>query len=568
MESQAMKTTSMQDSAYQALSAQKNPRKKSGLFETTSARKLQTSFPPIHFSLSTPSRTMYKSCKDHVSNLDVSRDIQGQKINLPQVEKPSEKISAPIQSITAVDKRKVTADHSRYLRARSNTVVVPFRSTREIKLENKSGLNLPSSKIASEGLSAETYKVPECPNCKKERRIQNEYDKFILQSKRDKEALQKTIVKLEAELKRYEEHHKPAQGQESEVTCSVEERQPLRGEVSLDGLEGMCKNELAYMRSRSDMNKLEEESKGKQQQMDSLLVEMEELKAQLQRIQNNEEKQAQMTKMKQSKLVLEMEELKSQLEETKERERQKVSVLENEKDACLKEIAEMKTCIEKMSTENSSLMEKMKALENRSSCCCLASVVHGNAEILTISHHSTFSVDAESPHCFNSCGGATCNSGTQSSKCVAGTSSVEDDEIRMKEMYKQLKRERNLLLDVMLLMYTRRWFLEEAIPYIRRTLRKCGVNSEDRNWNSDLLSSQNTGFNVIAHSRVCSCFRRFVYTAIRQAWLVHVGLWGSGIRGCLIVMETFGLWLQPELWDPSTSQGPRASVPAKCLCQN
>ncbi|XP_044867090.1 golgin subfamily A member 4-like isoform X2 [Mauremys mutica] len=442
MKSQAMKTTLMQDSAYQtlcALSAQKNPRKKSGLFETTSARKLQTSFPPIHFSLSTPSRSMYKSFKDHVSNLDVSRDIRGQKVNLPQVEKPSEKISAPIQSVTAVNKSKVTTDHSRYLRARSNTLVVPFLSTREIKLENKSRLDLPSSKVASEGLSAETHKVPECPNCKKERRIQNEYDKFILQSKRDKEALQKTIVKLEAELKRYEEHHKPAQRQESEVTGSVEEQQYLRGEVSLlDGLEGMCKNELAYMRSRSDLNKLEEESKRKRQQMDSLLVEMEELKAQLQRIQNNEEKQAQMTKMKQSKLVLEMEELKSQLEKTKERERQKVSVLENEKDACLREIAEMKTCIEKMGTENSSLMEKMKALENRSSCCCLASVVHGNAEILTISHHSTFCVDAESPHCFNSCGGATCNSGTQSGKCVAGTSSVEDDEIGMKEMYKQL----------------------------------------------------------------------------------------------------------------------------------
>ncbi|KAH1172492.1 hypothetical protein KIL84_016331 [Mauremys mutica] len=421
MKSQAMKTTLMQDSAYQtlcALSAQKNPRKKSGLFETTSARKLQTSFPPIHFSLSTPSRSMYKSFKDHVSNLDVSRDIRGQKVNLPQVEKPSEKISAPIQSVTAVNKSKVTTDHSRYLRARSNTLVVPFLSTREIKLENKSRLDLPSSKVASEGLSAETHKVPECPNCKKERRIQNEYDKFILQSKRDKEALQKTIVKLEAELKRYEEHHKPAQRQESEVTGSVEEQQYLRGEVSLlDGLEGMCKNELAYMRSRSDLNKLEEESKRKRQQMD----------------------------------------------------------------ACLREIAEMKTCIEKMGTENSSLMEKMKALENRSSCCCLASVVHGNAEILTISHHSTFCVDAESPHCFNSCGGATCNSGTQSGKCVAGTSSVEDDEIGMKEMYKQLKRERNLLLDVMLLMYTRRWFLEEAIPYIRRTLRKCGVNSEDRN---------------------------------------------------------------------------------------
>ncbi|KAM7172214.1 uncharacterized protein RBU57_003320 [Macrochelys suwanniensis] len=425
---------------------------------------------------------MYKSCKDNVSNLDVSRDIRGQKINLPHVEKPSEKISAPIQSVTAVAKSKVTTDHSRYLRACSNTLVAPFHSTREIKLENKSRLDLPSSKVASEGLSAKTHKVPECPNCKKEKRIQNEYDKFILQSKRDKEALQKTIVELEAELKRYEEHNKPAQRQENEVTCSVEEQQQPRGKVSLlDGLVGMYKNELAYMRSRSDLNKLEEESKGKQQQMDSLLVEMEELKAQLQRLQNNEETQAQMTKMKQSKLVLEIEELKSQLEKTKEKERQKVSVLENEKDACLREIADMKTCIEKMSTENSSLLEKMKALENRSCCCCLASVVHGNSEIQTISRHSTFGVDAESPHYFHSCGGATCNSGTQRGKWVAGTSSVEDDEIGTKEIYKQLKRERNLLLDVMLLMYTRRWFLEEAIPYIRRTLRKCGVNSEDRN---------------------------------------------------------------------------------------
>ncbi|XP_067421538.1 uncharacterized protein [Emydura macquarii macquarii] len=430
-------------------------------------------------SLSTSSRSMDKSCKDHVSNLDVSRDIQGQKINLPQVEKPSEKISAPIQSITAMDKNKVTTDHSCYLRAHSNTLVLPFDSTRETKLENKSRLDLPSSKVVSEGLSAETHKVPECPNCKKERRIRNEYNKFILQSRKDKEALQKRIVELETELKRYEKHSKPTQGEESEVTCSMEQQQHMRGEVSLlDGLVGMCTNELAGMRSRSDLNKLEEESKGKQQQIDNLLVEMEELKAQLQRILNNEETEAQRTKMKQSKLVLEMEELKSQLEKTKDREKQKVSVLENEKDACLRKITELETYIEKMSTENISLTEKMKALENRSSCCYLLSVVHDSAEMLTPSHHCTFGVEADS---FNSCGEATCNSSTQRGKCVAGTSSVEDDTIRIKEMYKQLKRERNLLLDVMLIMYTRRWFLEEAIPYVRRTLRKCGVNLEDRN---------------------------------------------------------------------------------------
>lgn len=164
---------------------------------------------------------MDKSCKDHVSNLDVSRDFQGQKINLPQVEKPSEKISAPIQSITAMDKNKVTTDHSCYLRAHSNTLVLPFDSTKETKLENKSRLDLPSSKVVSEGLSAETHKVPECPNCKKERRIRNEYDKFILQSRKDKEALQKRIVELETELKRYEKHSKPTQGEENEVTCSM-----------------------------------------------------------------------------------------------------------------------------------------------------------------------------------------------------------------------------------------------------------------------------------------------------------------------------------------------------------
>lgn len=39
------------------------------------------------------------------------------------------------------------------------------------------------------------------------------------------------------------------------------------------------------------------------------------------------------------------------------------------------------------------------------------------------------------------------------------------------------KRERNLLLDVMVIMYERRWFVEEAVPHVRRALRKCGALS-------------------------------------------------------------------------------------------
>ncbi|KYO23646.1 hypothetical protein Y1Q_0002282 [Alligator mississippiensis] len=108
---------------------------------------------------------MDKSCKDSALKLDVSRDIWEQKINLPQLEKPLEKSSATIQSISVVDK--------------------------------------------------------ECPNCKKEKRIWNEYDQFILQSRKDKETLQKGIMELKTELKRYEEY-KLCPGQENEFTCSQE----------------------------------------------------------------------------------------------------------------------------------------------------------------------------------------------------------------------------------------------------------------------------------------------------------------------------------------------------------
>lgn len=100
-----------------------------------------------------------------------------------------------------------------------NSLVVPFDSINEIKLENKSRLDLFSSKMASEALSSEIRNVPECPNCKKEKRIWNEYDQFILQSRKDKETLQKGIMELKTELKRYEEY-KLCPGQENEFTCS------------------------------------------------------------------------------------------------------------------------------------------------------------------------------------------------------------------------------------------------------------------------------------------------------------------------------------------------------------
>lgn len=43
------------------------------------------------------------------------------------------------------------------------------------------------------------------------------------------------------------------------------------------------------------------------------------------------------------------------------------------------------------------------------------------------------------------------------------------------------KREHSLLLDVMLVLYKREWFTQEAVPYVRRTLNKCGMRVDQMN---------------------------------------------------------------------------------------
>lgn len=42
----------------------------------------------------------------------------------------------------------------------------------------------------------------ECPNCSRERKIREEYDKIIVQARRDKDALSQKVLDLENELKK------------------------------------------------------------------------------------------------------------------------------------------------------------------------------------------------------------------------------------------------------------------------------------------------------------------------------------------------------------------------------
>ncbi|XP_053140250.1 uncharacterized protein LOC128339825 [Hemicordylus capensis] len=382
--------------------------------------KLQTSFPPVHFSLGTFFRSMEETSKDHISNLHVSRHIQGPKINLSQVE-----------SLAATEKGRVTRDYNHYLGPCLSPLNASFPDKREIKLDNGS-VSLSSLKAASVRPSAVISRASDCPNCKKERRIRGEYDKFILQARRDKEALQKRIARLEADLRRHEEHQKSTRVEDKAVGCSM-----------------------------------------------TFLVEME---AHLERTPNTERTQTQQTEVNQSKMVSEMEELKALLEKAKEQEEEKTTHLEIEKEACLEEIAQLKKCIEKVRVQNDALLEKVKMLQkaliNQSPSWKLCSTAL-NTEVLTISHSDTagagFPEIIPAYSQYDDDAGATYGSSKANGKYVDGTILMKHD---AKDTYKQLERERNLLLDVMVIMYTRRWFLEEAIPYIRRTLKKCGISSE------------------------------------------------------------------------------------------
>ncbi|XP_078503199.1 uncharacterized protein LOC144761845 [Lissotriton helveticus] len=540
-----MKTTLMPDSTPEqrsgALSSQKNPRRKENgsSAENTGARnmKLQTSFPPIHFSLSTSARSVDRNLKEHTSSSTISRDARAQKINLPQVEKAAEKTLRATKHVVAADKSKMTLDIGRSPRPHSSTPLMPLDVAKDAKLEQQTWLDVPPPKAPSERLSPEMPISPECPSCKKERRIRNDYDKIIVQSKQDKDILQQRITELEAEMAKYKEEgsskrqemqgcennrtRKEMQDSENNGTCNAEQQteEPLHlhGLLEAETYEG----KLSHATYEEELRKLEAENKRKQEQIDSLLNEIEELQAQLDKIQENEKSEAQKIKNKHCKLVYDMEELKSQFEKSQEKEQQHFSELEREKesillqlettkselerlkkrraltlsdlrkekDACLAEIEDLKAYTEKMREENNLLLDRIHTFEQdlakATLCTSLPSntyAVPPNTEMLVISHQvsqqSTYSFGTGLRNCCCGCHGAMVQD-FSSPKCAATRGTLEEEMIRFKDVYRQMKRERNLLLDVMEIMYARRWFLEEAVPHVKRALKKCGVIYED-----------------------------------------------------------------------------------------
>ncbi|XP_069464327.1 coiled-coil domain-containing protein 102A-like isoform X3 [Ambystoma mexicanum] len=461
-----MKTTLTQDNKLDqrigAISSLKNPRRKENGSSTDnpSARnvKLQTSFPPIHFSLSTPTHSVDRSRKEHVSGSNMSRDARGQKINLPHVEKPAEKIPKAAKQVAVSDRSKLTLDLGRNLRPHSSTPLLPLDGTKDSKSEKQTWLDVSPSKLSPERLSPETANVLECSTCKKERRIRNDYDKIIVQSKQDKEVLQQRINELEAEVAKCKDEgsnkQQETQDSESSRICHAEQQTE---DGNLHCSVETSENKLVYEMNASEMSRLEEENIRKQEKIEIIL--------------------------------LQLETTKSELEKLKKRRALTLSELRKEKDTCLAEIEELKAGTEKMRLENESLLDRIHTFEQelakRTLCPGLPSHTYAippSTEMLVISHQvSQPTAYPIATGLRNGC--CTGHGGVMQdfsvSKCVATQNPLDEDTIRFKDMYKQLKRERNLLLDVMEIMYTRRWFLEEAVPHVKRALKKCGVFPED-----------------------------------------------------------------------------------------
>ncbi|XP_073410041.1 uncharacterized protein [Dendrobates tinctorius] len=490
---------------------QKNHRRKgSGSSEeniTTRKIKLQTSFPPIHLSLISNSKPLDRKLKDHALNSDLSQEMRGEKINLPQVEKALEKTPKPAK--TFLDKSKYSKDFGSTSSNLVNVPTFPYDGQKESRLEKQTWLEVPVPKT-SDRMSPEIAKLLECQSCKNEKKIRSDYDKVLMQIKREKEALQLKVSELEAELRREEEVVKSKE--ESECSTVILDAS-YEGGLSMESCENNCKNKLTN--NCEDIRNLDKNSKEKQEKIDSLLTEIEELSIKLNTIQGDKRDQEELFKRKQSKLVSDIEDLRSQLEKAKEQERLKVSCLEgekaeiliqlentkaelerskkrrlpviaefrNEKDYYLLEIEKLKTYSEKIKEENLSLSDTIRVLqqdlEKRSiSSYFSPSVYTAGAEVLLISHRKapeythTAATDYKFPE-MCSCGRTLQSLSTASNE---SSSAVEED-VTVKEICRQMKRERNLLLDVMVIMYERRWFVEEAVPHVRRALRKCGARS-------------------------------------------------------------------------------------------
>ncbi|XP_036403065.1 kinesin heavy chain [Megalops cyprinoides] len=436
----------------------------------------------------------------------------------------------------------------------------------------------------------------ECPNCKRERKIREEYDKFIVQARRERDVLTQRVEELEAQLlKRGSEER---EGNADPVPNTPRTRGAERSAASMgegtDDVTGTRQGEEKPKRALSgmlpradiipqadiitradhtpradvitrvdiiprddiitradhtprvdiflqaDVIPVENDSNQNRQQTDSLRRETAELRAQLEECRSTHtarrdrgrtalhqeelerrgeafQQQIQSLQSQKESLVLELQRTKAEHSRLTESFALTLNDLQKQKDKLLSQVEETKMLYEKVRSENGGLREQVEALLRECSsrpCPDLRGnpgpphvhTVTTNTEMLVVSHQVSqqcasgrdtsvantallltaeyitlisFLMFLEGQCCFNSCNGFQSSAFPGKPTEPSTMNDYDDNLLKTKDTFKQLRREHSLLLDVMLVLYKRGWFADDAVPYVQRTLRKCGLRLND-----------------------------------------------------------------------------------------
>ncbi|KAK2878815.1 hypothetical protein Q8A67_019606 [Cirrhinus molitorella] len=457
-----------------------------------SDRKSQTCLLPILLSSVSPSEPKLSSSGDGLELRSF----------LPQLEKPgqTELPGHYIRGSRPGDEKNKADGRTRSLPRSLSGVVLHDAGGRERTVK---GSEFSSSQRRSvERLSTsslEPFSSPsaavECSNCSRERKIREEYDKIIVQARRDKDSLSQKVAELEKELRMR------ATQQREEGSSWENKRGDAESTSSTSADLGILKTAEVCLQTeaeglRSELSAFCEREKMLTQTLHSererLTKDVQELLAQLNSTRERNSQLVSSLNNQRESLLAQLQTSREELERFRESVCLTLSQLKTEKVELMAQLEDTKNSYEKVCLENAGLRQKLKSFlreinsapfTESSSPDSHTSHTHAvttNTEMIVVSHHVSQQCPAGvTQGSFSQCGGFQHPEEEFTEKSETTNNNCEQPLFKPQNIYKQLRREHSLLLDVMLVLYRREWFLQDAIPYVRRTLRKCGLRPED-----------------------------------------------------------------------------------------
>ncbi|CAN0401334.1 unnamed protein product [Lampetra fluviatilis] len=468
-----------------------------GLKRLSPAGQHSTSFPPIHPAPSPRSFDRTRSTQPpSLLPDDSGKELREQRVTLPQLSERSPKSPKPTASSTDGRSGGLPTGGRPPLGPAADASEGGREQRPPAKLERLVAAEVEGAQLPSQA----TLASGPCSSCRRERRIREEYDKFVVQARRERDALQRRVAELEQELRSRDVA--PGRGDsarggggggggDAKVELGAGDDVPRRSWLTGDG---DCVQSLSVAEERgAQTNGRGAEERGPkaaliapergdddaqarrgssverhqgceekaqaaeramaaaQKERDWLLVEVEELTSQLQRERDVDPGPAKAAaggggggggRLERERLSAELEELRAQLGKARERERRKLAMLEGEKDRLLQELQDSRA--ESGQLRGQTRQQQVDAA--REKLGAEAALLRGTVERLERAPNS---------HPFKQ--------------------PFLGPEPQLGQ--RGGRRERNLLLDVMSIMYTRRWFAPEATVHVRRTLQRCGVHS-------------------------------------------------------------------------------------------